>query len=192
MTRIVAGRAGGRRLAVPPSGTRPTSDMAREGVFSTLTSLLGGFEGVAFLDLYAGSGAVGLEAWSRGAARVVLVESAPRALQVLRRNVADVTQNADPGEVTVVGGKVEAAVRELPASAFDVVFADPPYDVTSRSLAGVVETLRDRGLLGADAVVVVERASRDPWQWTEGIEPMRERRYGDATVWYGRAALIAQ
>lgn len=192
MTRIVAGRAGGRRLAVPPSGTRPTSDMAREGVFSTLTSLLGGFEGVAFLDLYAGSGAVGLEAWSRGAARVVLVESAPRALDVLRRNVADVTRGADPAAVTVVGGKVESVVRELPPSAFDVVFADPPYDVATPSLITVVGTLRARGLLAAGAIVVIERASRDSWQWPDGIEPMRERRYGDATVWYGHAASIAQ
>lgn len=192
MTRIVAGRAGGRRLAVPASGTRPTSDMAREGVFSTLTSLLGDLEGVAFLDLYAGSGAVGLEAWSRGASRVVLVESAPRALQVLRRNVAEVSRGADVGAVTVIGGKVESVVRELPPSAFDVVFADPPYDVTTRSLTAVVKTLCDRGLLGADAIVVVERASRDSWQWPEGIEALRERRYGDATVWYGHAAPIAR
>jgi len=182
VTRIVSGRFGGRRLAVPPSGTRPTSDMAREGIFSTLTSLLGDLAGLRFLDLYAGSGAVGLEAWSRGAA-VTLVESAPRALDVLRANVAAL----GPADgVTLIGAKVEVAARELASSGFDVVFADPPYELASHALAEVLAVLRPA--LASDAVVVVERASRDAWTWPEGIEAIRERRYGAATVWYDRAA----
>jgi 16S rRNA (guanine966-N2)-methyltransferase len=139
MTRIVAGELGGRRLAVPPAGTRPTSDRAREALFSSLESLLGGLAGVRVLDLYAGSGAVGLEAWSRGAAGVVLVGSAAAAVRVLRSNVAILRGARDGGHASDAGGhgpgaglveviaaKAERAVVELPASAFDVVFADPP------------------------------------------------------------------
>lgn len=186
MPRIVAGRLGGRRLAVPASGTRPTSDMAREGLFSTLTSLLGGFDGVRFLDLYAGSGAVGLEAWSRGAARVVFVESSRRALLALRQNVAD-APGAEPGSLTIVAGKAESTGREAAASGFDVVFADPPYEVASGTLADVLDGLRQRGLIEPGTVVAVERASRDAWEWPEHVEALRARRYGDATIWYGRA-----
>ncbi len=180
MTRVVAGRARGRRLTVPPSGTRPTSDMAREGVFSTLTALLGDLDGARFLDLYAGSGAVGIEAWSRGAT-VTPVESALKALAAIRANVADLGA-AD--EVTVVHGKTETVARDLASSGFDVVFADPPYELAAAKLRDVLETLRPA--LAADAVVVVERASRDPWGWPGWVEAIRDRRYGDATIWYGR------
>jgi 16S rRNA (guanine966-N2)-methyltransferase len=198
MTRIIAGRFGGRRLAVPAAGTRPTSDRAREGVFSTATALLGRFDGVRVLDLYAGSGAVGLEAWSRGAARVVLVESAPRALDVLRSNIAllsvDDAQPTDAAKsaVQVMSARVEIAVARLAPSDFDFVFADPPYDLASSGLSAVIETARDRRLLATDAVIAVERASRDHWRWPDGIERVRERRYGDATIWYGRAAAISR
>ena len=206
MTRIIAGRFGGRRIAVPPSGTRPTSDRTREGLFSTLGSLLqcsggaygsggsgrpDGFEGIGVLDLYAGSGAVGIEAWSRGASRVVLVEAAPRAVEVLRANLASLrpvagTATDADSAVAVIAAKVETAVREISAeSAFDLVFADPPYALPASELATVIETVRDRGLLASGAIIAVERASRESWNWPEGIEALRERRYGDAQVWYG-------
>lgn len=181
MTRVVGGRFGGRRLSVPPSGTRPTSDMAREGVFSTLTSLLGDLAGRRFLDLYAGSGAVGIEAWSRGAA-VTLVESAARAVATIRANVAQLSQAAD--DVAVVQGKAETVVADLASPAFDVVFADPPYELASARLGAVIAALRPA--LAAGAVVVVERSARDEWTWPKGVEPIRQRRYGDAAVWYGR------
>ena len=194
MTRIVAGRFGGRRLAVPPSGTRPTSERAREGIFSTLTSLLGGFDGVRFLDLYAGSGAIVLEAWSRGAAQVTLVEAASRAVAVLRANVVALTPvTGEPGAlgaVNVVAAKVESALATMAVSSFDVVFADPPYDVSSAGLSAVVGTLCGRRMLANGAIVAVERAVRDQWSWPEGIEPLSDRRYGDARVWYGRAARV--
>lgn len=169
MTRIVAGVARGRRLAVPPSGTRPTSDRAREGLFSSL----GDVEGLRFLDLYAGSGAVGLEALSRGASYVLLVEKDPRAVAVLRRNVS---------AVGLPGAEVRAApVGSVDETGFDVVFADPPYDVVP-DLAWVVARAAPGG------VVVVERSSRDaPLAWPPGVERLRERRYGDGTLWYGRA-----
>ncbi|MFV2120379.1 RsmD family RNA methyltransferase, partial [Streptomyces sp. Act-28] len=88
MTRVIAGAAGGRRLAVPPgNGTRPTSDRAREGLFSTWQSFLGTLDGIRVADLYAGSGAVGLEALSRGAAHALLVEADARAARTVRENV---------------------------------------------------------------------------------------------------------
>jgi 16S rRNA (guanine966-N2)-methyltransferase len=199
VTRVIAGRFGGRRLAVPPSGTRPTSDRAREGIFSTLGSLLagaggrGGFTGLRVLDLYAGSGAIGLEAWSRGAAHVVLVEAAPRAVSVAKVNIASLEPHAEPGtDAVVVAAKVASAIGELSPSGFDVVFADPPYDLPGSELADVLAQLGEHDLLADQAIVAVERAARDPWEWPEGFEAVRERRYGDAQVWYafwyGRAA----
>lgn len=184
--RVVGGLLRGRRLAVPPSGTRPTSDMAREGVFSTLTSLLGDLAGVRFLDLYAGSGAVGIEAWSRGAT-VTLVESAPKALATIRANVAEL--GAADG-VSVVQGKAETVARDLASSGFDVVFADPPYELAAAKVREVLESLRPA--LAPEAVVVVERASRDAWSWPGWVEAVRERRYGDATLWYGRVGAAAK
>ncbi|HVF20048.1 MAG TPA: 16S rRNA (guanine(966)-N(2))-methyltransferase RsmD [Mycobacteriales bacterium] len=181
MVRIIAGAARGRRLAAPAGrSTRPTSDRTREGLFSTLESLRGGsLAGARFLDLYAGSGAVGLEALSRGAASVTLVESDARATKTIRDNVKAVGL---PG-AEVVAEPVERVLGAEP-SLYDVVFADPPYD---DPVAAVLETLVP--WLAADAVIAVERASREaPLVWPAGIEGVRERRYGDATLWYGRRA----
>lgn len=189
MTRIVAGRIGGRRLEVPAAGTRPTSDRTREALFSAWTASLGSLEGANVLDLYAGSGAIGLEAWSRGAASVVLVESSPAAVTVLRANVAKLV---DPtAAVTVLAAKAESAVRELAAEPFDIVFADPPYATGAGELADVLATLVERGLLADEASVVVERGARETWEWPAGIEALRDRRYGDSVLWYGRARRTA-
>ena len=178
MTRIVAGAAGGRQLAVPPGArTRPTSDRAREGLFSSLGTLTD-LRGARFLDLYAGTGAVGLEALSRGAGDVLLVESDARALAVLRDNVRRLGL---PG-ARVRAERVERVVAEAAAEPFDVVFLDPPYaHDPSRVLADLVA-----GGWVAD-LVVLERAARDPEpQWPPGIQPLRSRRYGEAALWYGR------
>lgn len=186
-TRVVAGVARGRRLAVPPgTGTRPTSDRAREGLFSTLTALLGTWAGRRVLDLYAGSGAVGLEALSRGASHCLLVEADPAALRTLRANVETLGL---PG-AEVVGARVErTAAGAVPGPAYDVVFLDPPYDVACGALGEVLVGLRDHGWLAPGAVVAVERATRGgPWEWPEGFTGERSRRYGEATLWYGRAA----
>jgi 16S rRNA (guanine966-N2)-methyltransferase len=184
VTRVIGGTAGGRRLAVPPGGTRPTSDRAREGIFSALASLRGGLEGAALLDLYAGSGAVGLEALSRGAAQVVFVEADRRVAQTLHENVERVGLGG-----RVVVGRVQDVLLREPLMAADVVFADPPYAVEADELGRVLGLLRGRGWLGPGAIVTVERASRDrPFQWPPGYRGLRSRRYGEATVWYGRAA----
>lgn len=189
MTRIVAGHAGGRRLAVPPSGTRPTSDRVREALFSSLDSLLTGFSGKRMLDLYAGSGAVGLEAWSRGAAGVVLVESTASAVKVLRANVTNLRDvrpagGGPAGKIQVVASRAERAASELAPSDFDAVFADPPYDLASVQVAGVLATLAQRGVPRPGAVVVVERATRDRWAWPLGYATLHDRKYGDATLHY--------
>lgn len=186
MTRIIAGRARGRRL-VTPSGqdTRPTADRAREALFSSLDSLLGGWQGRRMLDLYAGSGAVGLEALSRGAAHVTLVEDNAKALAAIRRNV---TVLGLPG-TAIAADPVQRFVRTAPPQPYDVVFLDPPYALPADELGVVVAHLVEHRFLTEDAMVVVERSSREaPWLWPTGIEPGRERRYGEATLWYGYAA----
>jgi 16S rRNA (guanine966-N2)-methyltransferase len=184
MPRVVAGAARGRRLAVPPGqGTRPTSDRAREGLFSTLGSLLGAWAGRRMLDLYAGSGAVGLEALSRGAAHVLLVESDARAAATVTANIATLGL---PG-AEVRRSRVERMVADgLPGPAYDVVFADPPYDLADDAVGAVLTGLHPA--LADGAVVAVERATRGgEWVWPTGFEPLRSRRYGEATLWYGRA-----
>ena len=188
VTRIIAGRAGGRRLAVPPGrGTRPTSDRAREGLFATIGSLLGTLTDLRVMDLYAGSGAVGLEALSRGAAHALLVESDPRAVRTIRANVAELGL---PG-ARVVADKVErvlAVPPDDPGERYDLVFADPPYAVADAQVGAVLERLR-AGWLATEALVVVERETRGgPLAWPEGFDPVRERRYGEATLWYAFAA----
>jgi 16S rRNA (guanine966-N2)-methyltransferase len=183
--RIVAGLAKGRRLAAPAGATRPTSDRAREALFSSLGHLLD-LDGARVLDLFAGTGAVGLEALSRGAAEAVFVESDRRAVDVLRRNVDTVGL---PG-ATVVGRPVGAVLKERPGErGFDLVFADPPYDIDEAELSDVLTALGESDWLAGHALVVVERAARSgppPWP-AAWITPVREKRYGDGVLWYGRA-----
>ena len=189
MTRVIAGAARGRRLQVPPGdGTRPTSDRAREALFGTLESLLGAWAGRRVLDLYAGSGAVGLEALSRGAAHALLVEADARAARTLAANV----ETLGLAGAEVRRGRVErVAAHGLPGPAYDVVFADPPYDLTDDELRTVLADLRPA--VADAAVVVVERATRGgAWTWPAGYESVRSRRYGEATLWYGRATQPAR
>jgi 16S rRNA (guanine966-N2)-methyltransferase len=182
MTRLIAGSAGGRRLKVPASGVRPTGDRAREGLFNSLGSLLD-LDGARVLDLYAGSGALGLEALSRGAAEVVFVESGPRVLPVLRANVASVGL---PGG-RVVAGSVPTVVAGPAPARFDLVLADPPYATPVEEVLGVLRGLVAGRWLADDAVVVVERSSREePWEWPTPLVGLRDRRYGEALLRYGR------
>jgi 16S rRNA (guanine966-N2)-methyltransferase len=190
VTRIIAGAARGRRLAVPPgTRTRPTSDRAREGLFATITAVHGPLRGATVLDLYAGSGAVGLEALSRGAAQVLLVESSPAAARVIRANITAVGL---PG-ARLVTGRVAAVLARGPGAgtAFDVVVADPPYATGDDETGAMLGALRAGGWLAPGALVAVERATRSgPLPWPAGYAPGRSRRYGEATFWYGLAAGI--
>jgi 16S rRNA (guanine966-N2)-methyltransferase len=182
MTRLISGVAGGRRLKVPAAGVRPTGDRAREGLFNSLGSLLD-LDRARVLDLYAGSGALGLEALSRGAAEAVLVESGPKVLPVLRANVDTVGL---PG-ARVIAGSVPTVVAGRAPAAFDLVLADPPYAVDVDEVLGVLRSLLAGGWLAPDAVVVVERSSREePWEWPTPLAGLRNRRYGEAVLRYGR------
>ncbi|MGW2217014.1 16S rRNA (guanine(966)-N(2))-methyltransferase RsmD [Nonomuraea sp. NPDC001684] len=185
MTRIIAGSAGGRRLAVPPGrGTRPTSDRAREGIFLTLDSLYGLRE-ARVLDLYAGSGAVGLESLSRGAAHALLVESDAKAIRTIRANIRSLGLEG----AELVADKVERVLARPPEEPFDIVFADPPYALGDGEVTRVLELLRDNGWLMDEGLVAFERETRGKsLMWPEGYVEERVRRYGEASVWYGRAA----
>lgn len=181
--RIVAGVAGGRRLAVPPHGTRPTSDRVREAVFSALVARRD-LEGARVLDLYAGSGALGLEALSRGAAHVQFVESNRGAAAVLSRNVEALGL---PG-AQVTTADVHAVLRGDPGQPYDVVLADPPYALDEEALSGVLNALAGGRWLAPAALVVVERPAKAvPPTWPDGVFALTQRRYGDTAVYYGCA-----
>jgi 16S rRNA (guanine966-N2)-methyltransferase len=188
VTRIIAGAAGGRRLATAAGRTtRPTSDRTREGLFATVLAIRGGLSGAAALDLYAGSGAVGLEALSRGATDVILVESDPRAAAVIRANISSIGLTG----ARLLTGRVERVLAQGPDGSRprDFVFADPPYALAGEELEQVLAALVSGGWLAPGALVAVERATRSgPPAWPEGLEPDRSRRYGEATLWYGLAA----
>lgn len=186
MTRIIGGRAGGRRIQTPRGdATRPTSDRVREALFSAIESWCGSLHGLRVLDLYAGSGAVGLEAWSRGAAAVTFVEQDRRTAALITGNAR--TIGFDAAEVVV--GSVATVLHRSPSAPYDVVFADPPYPLGDEVVAGNLAALLDRGWLASGALVVVERGSRSPEPaWPAGLQREREKRYGETALWYAVAS----
>ena len=198
MTRIVAGVLGGRTIAVPGKGTRPTSDRVREAIFSRLEHL-GAVDGAHVLDLYAGSGALGLEAASRGAVSVTLVDSARPAADVARRNVAGLgltgvrvaTETAErfAASLAAAGSRPGSAAATRAAAgstaALDLVFLDPPYDLDEDALGTVLTHLAAPGVLADGAVVVVERSIRTPEPaWPAGLAAFARKDYGDTAVYY--------
>lgn len=188
MTRIIAGTAGSLRLEVPKAGTRPTSDRVREAIFSALESwnLLGGSR---ILDLYAGSGALGLEAASRGASRIVLVEKHPQAAQVAVRNAKTVAQafhGANVPSIDVSRSSVQHYLDAAAGEQFDVIMLDPPYDLGEQELTANLVAVAP--LIAADGAVLVERSSRSPEpSWPEGLSRFREKRYGETVLWWAEA-----
>ena len=227
MTRIVSGSAKGRTLKVPSSGTRPTSERVREAMFSRLDHL-GYIKDCEVLDLYAGSGALGLEAASRGARYVELVEHAPAAARLIQHNVtalgfagsgaglrsasttslpsassastrasgcvvglrsASTTSSPSASSAStlasgcvVVQQKVETWLSAPPNRAYDLVFLDPPYDLSETQLAAVLAALPPH--LAHDAMVVVERATRSPEPtWPAELVLDDERSWGDTRAW---------
>ena len=167
----------------PGQGTRPTSDRTREGLFSALDSLLHGLQGLRVIDAYAGSGAVGLEALSRGAEAALLIESDRRAAQTVRANLAALGL---PGARLTADRVERVAAEPCPDKPYDVLFLDPPYALGAAAVAETIAGFAGNGWLGADAIVCVERASRDPeWEWPAGFEALRARAYGEGTLWYG-------
>ena len=197
MTRIVGGRWGGRRLVTPAGEiTRPTSEKVRAALASSLTAT-GGLEGARVLDLYAGSGALGLELVSRGASSAVFVEQDRAALVALRANVTALGTASTRGPsggltaptMTVVPGDVAAfTARAGTTGPFDVVVADPPYDLAGDALLDILLGLSTAGLLAPHADLVLERSrkSGDP-VWPEPLASVRVKKYGDTLLCYGRA-----
>lgn len=183
MTRIIGGTVGGRRLQTPRGPeTRPTSDRVREALFSAVEAWCGSLAGLRFLDLYAGSGAVGLEAWSRGAGVVTFVERDRRTAALVTTNAKDVGfAKADVRATTV-----EGTLAHPPVAPYDLVFLDPPYPLPDTELADALTALVEHGWLVPGALVVVERSARsaEP-EWPPGLTPDKHRRYGETVLWFG-------
>ena len=180
MTRIISGEARGRKIKVPPAGTRPTSDRAREGLFSSLQVRFG-FTDARVLDLFAGSGALGLEAASRGASEVVLVENNPAAVAVIRHN-AGVVKHPN---VTIEEMKASTYLAHAPHDHFDMVLADPPYELTDEAVVEMLEALRPTLVDGA-AVVIERHVSSPETAWPADFVPttqkLKKRTYGIARM----------
>lgn len=184
MTRIIAGAVGGRRIAVPPSGTRPTSERVREALFSSLAASPG-LVGLDVLDLCAGSGALGIEALSRGARHALFVESDRRAATVLSRNL---TALGLTGTGVLRVAPVDAVLGAPADRPYDLVLADPPYDLPDSEMAGWLVAAESNGWLSDDVTVVVERRRdrRKPgFEWPAPLIGSRERRYGDTVLHVG-------
>lgn len=184
MPRIIAGHAGGLKLqSVPGDATRPTTDRTREALFSWLASR-GWLEGTAVVDLFAGSGALGGEAASRGAERVLLVERDRRAAAVCRSNAEAVNHRLGRPVVRVSAGDVDR-VLDSPAGAgpWDLVLADPPYPLAGAALTGTLQ--RVAAVMAPEGLLVLERSSRSPEpEWPPVIEPLEARRYGETTLYF--------
>ncbi|BAK34622.1 putative RNA methyltransferase [Microlunatus phosphovorus NM-1] len=190
MTRIIAGSRGGRRLTMPPGDqTRPTSSKVREALFSSLASWTGGssgpadvaLKGWAFCDLFAGSGAVGLEAASRGAAPVMLVESSRRALRTIEQNVAAVDL-----EVEIRRDAIQDLVRRQSPYPFDIVFLDPPYELANGAIEAILRDLVANDWLTGEGLVVLERSSREPApHWPDALSDTWEKKYGETVLYFG-------
>jgi 16S rRNA (guanine966-N2)-methyltransferase len=184
VTRIIAGRAGSITLEVPDAGTRPTSDRVRESLFGALESAEV-LRGAAVLDLYAGSGALGLEAVSRGAASVVLVEKSARAAAIVERNAAKVAKAVGGDAAIRVHRTAVSAFLGGPSGPYDLVLLDPPYDVPEDELTHALALLMTS--LAPGATVVIERAGRSPMPTLPaGLEHERHKKYGDTVLWWAR------
>lgn len=184
MTRIISGRLRGRSLSVPPAGTRPTTDRVREALFSAIVSRVD-LDGAAVLDLFAGSGALGLEAVSRGADTAWFVEENPRAVACLKKNVDGLITALPATDSAVRRARLPGALAgPCPvAGGFDLVLADPPYAASEKLDTPVLTALLDAGWLADDALVVWERSKRDPPVcWPETYEVEFQRSYGETTV----------
>jgi 16S rRNA (guanine966-N2)-methyltransferase len=193
LTRVIAGSARGRRIRTPQgSRTRPTTDRVREAVFSAIAAWAGtsaaaaeeSLAGLGFCDLYAGSGAVGLEAASRGADPVLLVERDRNAVRQIGRNAKDLGLN-----VTVQVGDVGTLLRNGAATGFDVVFVDPPYDRASETLDGQLTALVENGWVSRPGLVILERSRRSaPPNWPVAVVHTWVRAYGETEVHFGSLA----
>jgi 16S rRNA (guanine966-N2)-methyltransferase len=189
--RIIGGAAKGRTLSAVAGPTRPTSDRAREGLFSSLLSEFGDFEGLNFLDLFAGSGAIGLEALSRGASIVHAVEKDESAGRTIRTNADLVKKGNELHVYHLYAMSVQKYLENLALMSYDIVYIDPPYEFPESELYKCLTDLRAGGFLREGAVIAIERASKSPAiLWPADYQPMRERNYGQSVIYYGNLSQI--
>lgn len=186
MTRIIGGAAGGRRLLTPRGvATRPTSDRVREALFSAIEAWCGSLDGLRFLDLYAGSGAVGLEAWSRGAGVVTFVEQDRKTAALIGRNAEMLGVHRS----NVTATSVAAALRKTPSAPYDIAFLDPPYPLSDDEVTAALASLVAGEWVVPGGLIVVERSVRGPdLRWPAGLVGERSKKYGETMLWYGHAA----
>lgn len=191
--RIIAGEYKGRRLEAPSGrDTRPTTDRVREGLMSAVNSALGGFDGLSVLDAFAGSGALGLEALSRGAARCTFLDTARRARETVKRNAATLGLAGDRVAVLPVDAFQLTGRGAPPGAPFDLVFLDPPYARTDREVLGLVDGLGRKGMLAERSLVVYEHSLEGGCDCSllgEGFTLVAQKRYGDtgvSLIAYGR------
>ena len=186
--RIIAGSAKGKTLISPPdTRTRPTSDRAREGLFSSLDSEFESLVGLNFLDLFAGSGAVGVEAYSRGAAIVHAVESDGDMGNVAITNFQLVKSAA--GSYRVFHTKVDRFLESDHAaekSRYDIIFMDPPYELSNGVIEELLATIVAKNLLQPRGIIAIERESKNrPFAWPSELEEIKVRSYGQGSIYYG-------
>jgi len=187
--RIIAGVAKGRSLSSVAGATRPTSDRAREAIFSTLTSEFGDFLGLQILDLFAGSGAMGLEALSRGASLVHCVEKDDAAAKTISTN-ASLVQKAQPvGVFHLFHMSAQKFVEGTPQNQYHFIYIDPPYDFSDSEISTILEKLHANNFFKDGAVIAIERASKTKQPvWPHGYEPSRTKVYGQASIYYANYA----
>ena len=182
--RIIAGASKGKTLFSPPHQTRPTSDRAREGLFSSLESEFGSMEGLNVLDLFAGSGAVGVEALSRGASIVHAVEKDESTSAICARNFDLVPHQNDQSDVF----KMSAAmyVHENRGIKYDIIFMDPPYEVANENIEKLLTDIHINELLQPRGIVAIERATKsNAFSWPEPFTLEKIRSYGQGSIFYG-------
>lgn len=187
--RIIAGLGKGRKLFSPPSITRPTSDRAREGLFSSLISTFGTLEGLHFLDLFAGSGAVGVEALSRGAGFVESVENNSVSAEVCEKNFALLSNQPNLGRFKVHKTTTFEYLNHLANQQFEIIFLDPPYEVSNVEIEKILRKIQSNNLLSKFGVIAIERdAKGEPFTWPEGFVEVKIRSYGQGAIHYGSHA----
>ena len=181
--RIIAGSGKGKRLNSPEDErVRPTSDRAREGLFSSLESEFGSLTDLYFLDLFAGSGAVGVEALSRGAEIVHAVEE-----EVGELTASNFALLSDPvGQYKVFRNRADRFLESDAALRYDIIFMDPPYEMTNEEITELLQTIKDRNLIQPRGIITIERRSKSaPFTWPDGMECEKVRSYGQGSMFYG-------
>ena len=181
--RIISGSSKGKTLISPEDDrVRPTSDRAREGIFSSLESEYGSLSDLYFLDLFAGTGAVGVEALSRGVSIVHAVEE--EVSELTAANFALV--NNPVGKFQVFKNRAKRFLESDKALRYDIIFMDPPYDVENSEITEMLQIIADRNLIQPRGIIAIERATKsEPFEWPEGMSGEKVRSYGQGSVFYG-------